>query len=102
MEGTWREEHLFELKQAYELFQSYQQKVSECDQQIAAALQSLPNRAGAKEHASQPRQRGRKKNHFRYDATGPRFAALGVASPRIPAMNSATPLDLLPKIVVWP
>ena len=100
LEGTWREEHLFELKQAYELFQFYQQKVSECDQQIAAELQRFPNRAGDKEHVSQPRQRGRKKNDVRFEATGPLFQALGVDLTRIPGIDVATALVVLAEIGV--
>jgi transposase len=100
LEGTWREEHLFELKQAYELFQSYQQKVSECDQQLAAELQRLPNRAGDKEHESRPRPRGRKKNDMRFEATGPLFEALGVDLTRIPGIEVATALVVLAEIGV--
>lgn len=100
LEGTWRQEHLFELKQAYELFQCYQQKVSECDQQIAAELQTLPNRAGDKEYASPSRQRGRKKNDIRFEATGPLFRALGVDLTRIPGIDVATSLVVLAEIGV--
>jgi transposase len=100
LEGTWRQEHLFELQQAYELFQCYQQKVSECDRQIAAELQSLPNRAGAKEHEPQPRRRGRKKNDIRFEATGPLFQALGVDLTRIPGIDVATALVVLAEIGV--
>lgn len=100
LEGTWRQEHLFALKQAYELFQFYQQKVSECDHQIAVELQSLPNRAGDKEHTSQPRRRGRKKNDLRFEATGPLFQALGVDLTRIPGIDVATALVVLAEIGV--
>ena len=34
LEGTWRDEHLFELSQARELYRAYQMKVTECDQRI--------------------------------------------------------------------
>jgi transposase len=100
LEGTWRPEHLFELKQAYELFQCYQLKVSECDQQIAADLQSLPNKAGDKKFEAQPRQRGRKKNDIRFEATGPLFKALGVDLTRIPGIDVATALVVLAEIGV--
>jgi transposase len=54
--GTWREEHLFVLKQALELFDFYSQQILECDQEIermyaktrtdleAEELQPLPKR----------------------------------------------------------
>lgn len=41
LEGTWKDEHLFALRQACELWQFYQQKIAECDQAIAAVLQQL-------------------------------------------------------------
>ena len=100
LEGTWREEHLFELKQAYDLFQCYQQRVSECDQQIAAAVHALPDRAGTKTHTPQSRPRGRKKNDVRFEATGPLFHALGVDLTRIPGIDVATALVVLAEIGV--
>lgn len=41
LEGTWKEEHLFALRQAYELWQFYQQKIAECDQAIEKVLQEM-------------------------------------------------------------
>ncbi len=41
LEGNWKEEHLFALRQAYELWQSYQTKIAECDQAIAKVLEAL-------------------------------------------------------------
>ena len=50
LEGNWKDEHLFALRQAYELWQFYQKKIAECDQAIEAVLKEL---AGP-EDASQP------------------------------------------------
>ncbi len=100
LEGTWRPEHLFELKQAYELFHCYQQKVSECDQRLAAELQAQPDRAAGKQYEAQPRQRGRKKNDMRFEATGPLFKALGVDLTRIPGIDVATALVVLAEVGV--
>lgn len=41
LEGTWREEHLFALRQAYELWQFYQKKIAECDQAIEKVLNEI-------------------------------------------------------------
>jgi transposase len=41
LEGTWKDEHLFALRQAYELWQSYQKKIAECDQAIAEVLKQM-------------------------------------------------------------
>ena len=41
LEGTWKAEHLFALRQAHELWRFYQQKIAECDQAIEAVLKEL-------------------------------------------------------------
>lgn len=41
LEGTWKEEHLFALRQAYELWQCYRTKMAECDQAIEKVLQEI-------------------------------------------------------------
>ena len=41
MNGIWREEHLFELKQAYELYLLFKEKIKECDNQIEKTLQKV-------------------------------------------------------------
>lgn len=100
LEGIWREEHLFELQQAYELFQCYQQKVSACDRRIATELQAQPDRAADKEYEAQPRKRGRKKNDVRFEAGEPLFKALGVDLTRIPGIDVSTALVVLAEVGV--
>jgi len=41
LEGTWKAEPVFALRQAYELWQSYQEKIAECDGAIEKILQEL-------------------------------------------------------------
>jgi transposase len=41
LEGNWKAEHLFALRQAYELWQFYQKKIEECDQAIAEVLKVM-------------------------------------------------------------
>lgn len=41
LEGTWKDEHLFALRQAHELWQFYQKKIAECDQAIETVLREL-------------------------------------------------------------
>ena len=53
LQGTWRPEHLFELRQAYELYQFHHRQITECDQQVQAELANFPNRAGREDTQSQ-------------------------------------------------
>lgn len=41
LEGNWRKEHLFALRQAYEGWQFYQKQIAECDQQIGEILKEI-------------------------------------------------------------
>jgi hypothetical protein len=41
LQGNWREEHLFALKQAVSLYDSYQISIAECDEQLAFVLERL-------------------------------------------------------------
>jgi hypothetical protein len=41
LQGSWREEHLFALKQAVNLYDSYQAAIAECDMQLTRVLGRL-------------------------------------------------------------
>ncbi len=58
LEGNWKAEHLFALRQAYELWQFYQQKIAECDQAIEAVLKELAGPEDPKNPAPPPIKRG--------------------------------------------
>ena len=100
LEGTWRPEHLFALRQAYELYQFHHQQIAECDQMLAAELAKLPNRAGEKPFARKPRNGGRKQNTLTFEACGPLFKALGVDLTEIEGIDVATALVILAELGV--
>jgi len=58
LEGTWKDEHLFALRQAYELWQFYQKKIAECDQAIEAVLQVVAGPEDPKNPAPPATKRG--------------------------------------------
>lgn len=47
--GTWKEEHIFALRQALNTWEFYQSQISECDKAIEAVLKSFPVPDGSKE-----------------------------------------------------
>ena len=93
LEGTWRPEHLFELRQARELYQFHHRQITECDRQVEAELATFANRAGEKTHSGKQRKRGRKSNDVRFNATGPLFRALGVDLTLIEGIDVGTALS---------
>jgi transposase len=100
LEGTWRPEHLFELKQAYALYQFHHRQITECDQRIEEELARLPNRAADKQFQPRPRRCGRKNNDVRFDATESLFKAVGVDLTLIDGIEVNTALVILAEIGV--
>ena len=100
LEGTWRPEHLFELRQARELYQFHHRQITECDRQVEAELVTFANRAGEKTRTGKQRTRGRKSNDVRFEATGPLFRALGVDLTKIEGVDVGTALVILAEIGV--
>jgi len=46
MKGDYRSEHLFVLQCAFELYQTYDQKINRCDEQAIAEMKKMPVQAG--------------------------------------------------------
>jgi hypothetical protein len=58
LEGTWKSEHLFALRQAHELWQFYQSKIQECDQAIELVLQEVVGTEDPENPAPKATKRG--------------------------------------------
>jgi len=100
LEGTWRPEHLFALRQAYDLYRFHHQQIAECEQMIKTELAQLPNRAGNKPFSPKPRKGGRKQNDLTFEACGPLFKALGVDLTEIEGIDVRTALVILAELGV--
>ena len=100
LEGTWRDEHLFELSQAYELYQTYQAKVTECDRRIEQRLAQLPDRSAGEKLKPKSRTRGRKPNDLRFEGNNTVFRALGVDLTAIEGIEVPTALVILGEVGV--
>ena len=92
LEGDYRAEHLFTLRQAVELYDYYQLKIAECDQAILKEMQSLETRA---EPGSAPppllKRKGRSRhNLIPYDGRSELYRIMGVDLTRIDGLNEAT------------
>jgi len=100
LEGTWRPEHLFELRQACELYRFHHRQISECDKQVEAELAKFANRAGEKTRTGKKRKLGRKSNDVRFEARGPLFQALGVDLTLVEGIDVGTAMVILAEIGV--
>jgi transposase len=61
LEGDYREEHLFVLKQAVELYDFYQDQIDACDREIEACLSRFDTKADLESHPLPPLKKGKKK-----------------------------------------
>jgi transposase len=98
LEGTWRPEHLFALRQAFELYEYLHRQIDECDRQIAGALDRLPDRSSGRAIAPKARRRGRKPNDPRFDAPAKLERALGVDLTAIEGIDAATAMVVLAEV----
>jgi transposase len=62
LEGNWREELLFVLRQHVELYRIYQEKITDCDLQLRKHLESLGSRVDLKTQPIGNRPKGKKKS----------------------------------------
>jgi transposase len=83
--GNYRQEHLFSLKQAVELFEFYQQKIRECEQEIEAYLKTLPH----KRDDEPPPVEGRaKRSRVSFNVRDEAYKLVGVDLFRIKGLNA--------------
>ena len=59
MRGDYRAEHLFVLRSAFELYQTYEAKIARCDEQIIAQMATLPTHTAGEQKPLPPRKPGR-------------------------------------------
>jgi transposase len=59
LEGDYRQEHLFVLRQAFSLYGAYEEKINECDEQIVRETTALADQVDAQTQPLPPRKAGR-------------------------------------------
>jgi transposase len=62
LEGNWREELLFVLRQHVEFFRIYQEKIIDCDLQLRKHLESMDSKVDLKAQPIGPRPKGKRKS----------------------------------------
>ena len=96
LQGHWREEHIFELTQALELYRAYQGRIAECDREIEAQLERFEDRSDG----GFPADNGRRRSQ----GNAPRFDIrtylwmTGVDLTRIDGVDAFTALKVVSEI----
>jgi transposase len=94
LEGTWRTEHLFALKQALAMFDFIGTQLAECDREIEQQLQGLQAHEG-EPAKSKKRARGRARNAPKFDLRTQLFGMCGVDLTRIDGIDVTTALAVI-------
>lgn len=105
LQGTWREEHLFALRQALELYDFHQRLIVECDEAIERHLRCFPV-DGLADAPPAPRTRHRRRNEMSFDLHDHLIRMTGVDLTRIEGIGTLTALTVVSEIGVdmerWP
>lgn len=96
LEGNWRDDHLFELQQAVELYRTYQVKLAECDERIESYLQTFEDKSGGR--TLPPKKRKRNPNTPQFDARQSLYRMTGVDLTRIDGIDANTALKVIGEI----
>ena len=106
LQGNGREEHLFALAQAVALYDISHQKITECDRQIEAYLQTFADRSEGQPLPPSPRPRMRGRNQPTFAVREPLHRLTGVDVTQIEGLDETTSLVILSEIGLemrrWP
>jgi transposase len=92
LEGNWREELLFVLKQEVELYRFYQQKIMDCDRQLRQHLESLKSTVDLQAQPLGPKPKGktRSRNAPQFDLRTELYRITGIDWTQINGMDVLT------------
>lgn len=105
--GNYREEHLFTLKQALELFDYYTQKLKECDLQIELTAKKLESKCDEKKLEEFEKNNSKvkikknkklKKHEYHFDLRSELIRSTGVDLTKIPSIGASTALVIVSEI----
>lgn len=97
LHGNWREEHLFELTQAVELFDAYSQALQRCDVKLESMLKTL-SRNQDQPGPSKRRRYSKVKNAPKFDVRTYLFRICGVDLTAIDGIDTTTALKVIAEI----
>lgn len=98
LEGNYKREHLFALKQAVELYDFYDHQLQECDAELEAVYQEFdpPENPGTPPPA--PRTASRRKNQAHFDLASALYRMTGVDLTQIDGLDALTVQKVLSEI----
>lgn len=99
LEGHYRDEHIFSLKQSLEIYDAFQMKITECNnaiQDIISRFSSAPTEQP--QPIAKPSYAHQGKNIFSFDLSSELFRITGVDLTQIDGINASTALSIISEI----
>jgi transposase len=93
--GNYRQECLFTLRQALELYDLLQEKIKECDEKIQEYLSEFIAKADKKDMPEKKRKGNRRKNQPHFDLGGRLYEITGVDLTAIDGIEASTALTVI-------
>jgi transposase len=90
LEGNWREDVLFELRQVVEAYDFYQKQIGVCDQELKKHMAGLPERPGSAVEETGQRKSPSVKNRPGFDLRAELRRTMGVDLTTIDGINTIT------------
>ena len=102
LQGTWRREQLFALKQSLKLYEFYQKQLRECEGEIESCLRGMADKSQGAALPPNARKYRRKpeKNEVRFGARALLFQMAGVDLTAVEGISETTALVILSEIGV--
>jgi transposase len=104
--GSYREEHIFALRQALALWDSHQSLIAECDEAISSLLQKLQTVSNRQLPPLQKSRKQRQAKGPKVDLRTPTYHLTGVDLTEIPGVSEYTAASIIAEIgtdmTAWP
>jgi len=98
LEGHYKREHLFALKQALELYDFYDRQLRECDVELEALYQQFDPPEGCGTPPPAPRRTKRRKNQAHFDLAPALYRMTGVDLTQIDGLDALTVQKVLSEV----
>lgn len=97
LEGYWKEEHLFELKQCYDLYQFIKKQITECEEEIQKRLEHLIAYAnnGVIPELKVTKRKVSNKGKFSFDLSSMLLSLLGIDVTQVFGISEVTALKII-------
>lgn len=94
LKGIWREEYIFQLKQAYELYLVFKDKIKSCDNQIEKVLSQIESKNNI-EKGKKIKRKVYSKNRLNFDGTNYLKNILGVDITKVFGISELIALEII-------